>query len=139
MLASEAPRALRNGCSITTTLLAKDTAHKTVFPVFTPGGGFGMPEMQGGGDFLMVPDPTTFRILPWAANTGWVLSDLYFADGTPVPFSTRRLLQQVLGRLGAAGFDLRCGLEVEFHLFKLEDAQLRRRNLAGRESRRTSP
>ena len=26
---------MRNGCSITTTLLAKDTAHKTVFPVFT--------------------------------------------------------------------------------------------------------
>ena len=26
---------MRNGCSITTTLLAKDTSHKTVFPVFT--------------------------------------------------------------------------------------------------------
>ncbi|MGA8155331.1 MAG: glutamine synthetase family protein [Rhodoplanes sp.] len=125
LLASEAPRALRNGCSITTTLLAKDTAHKTVFPVFTPGGGFGMPEMQGGGDFLMVPDPTTFRILPWATNTGWVLSDLYFADGKPVPFSTRRLLQRALDRLGDAGFDLKSGLEVELHLFKLEDARLR--------------
>ncbi len=59
VLANEAAAAMRNGCSITTTLLAKDTAHKTVFPVFTPGGGFGMAEMEGGGDFLMVADPTT--------------------------------------------------------------------------------
>jgi len=34
--------ALANGVTITTTLLAKDTSHKTVFPVFTAGGGFGM-------------------------------------------------------------------------------------------------
>ena len=59
MVASEAAAAMRNGCSITTTLLAKDTAHKTVFPVFTAGGGFGMAEMEGGGDFLMIADPTT--------------------------------------------------------------------------------
>jgi len=25
-----------------------------------------MPEMEGGGDFLMIADPTTFRVLPWA-------------------------------------------------------------------------
>ncbi|MEZ5787647.1 MAG: glutamine synthetase family protein [Xanthobacteraceae bacterium] len=125
LLASQAARALRDGCSITTTLLAKDTAHKTVFPVFTRGGGFGMPEMEGGGDFLMVPDPRTFTVLPWADNTGWVLSDLYFMNGKPVPFSTRRLLQLAVDRLADAGFDLKAGLEVEFHLFRLEDERLR--------------
>jgi len=66
VVATEAAAAMRNGCSITTTLLVKDTAHKTVFPVFTAGGGFGMAEMEGGGDFLMVADPATFRVLPWA-------------------------------------------------------------------------
>ena len=50
-----------------------------------------MPEMEGGGDFLMIADPTTFRVLPWAPQTGWVLCDIYFADGKPVPFSTRHL------------------------------------------------
>ena len=87
---------MRNGCSITTTLLAKDTAHKTVFPVFTAGGGFGMPEMEGGGDFLMIADPTTFRVLPWAPQTGWVLCDIYFGNGKPVPFSTRHLYRRAL-------------------------------------------
>jgi glutamine synthetase len=62
LIAGEAVRSLENGCSITTTMLAKDTSHKTVFPVFTAGGGFGMTEMQGAADVLMVPDPTTFRL-----------------------------------------------------------------------------
>src|SRR6202045_264080 len=69
VMASDAARSMRDGCTITTTLLAKDTAHKTVFPVFTPGGGFGMPEMEGAGDFLMIADPTTFCVLPWAPRT----------------------------------------------------------------------
>ena len=90
---------MRNGVTMTTTLLAKDTSHRTVFPVFTPGGGFGMAEMQGGGDFVMVADPTTFRVLPWAPKTGWVLCDIYFANGKPVPFSTRQLYRDALARL----------------------------------------
>ena len=70
LVASEALRILESGCSITTTMLAKDTSHRTVFPVFTAGGGFGMKEMQGAADVLMVPDPSTFRVLPWAPTTG---------------------------------------------------------------------
>jgi glutamine synthetase len=124
VVAKEAAAAMRNGCSITTTLLAKDTAHKTVFPVFTAGGGFGMPEMEGGGDFLMIADPTTFQVLPWASRTGWVLCDIYFADGTPVPFSTRHLYRRALQRLAEAGFDYVAGLEVEFHVFKLDNPRL---------------
>jgi glutamine synthetase len=124
VVAGEAARAFRDGCAITTTLLAKDTSHKTVFPVFTAGGGFGMPEMEGGGDLLMVADPTTFRVLPWAPKTGWVLCDIYFGDGKPVPFSTRRLLRQALERLATQGYELICGLEVELHVFKLENPRL---------------
>ncbi len=116
VMAGEAAPFMRNGCSITTTLLAKDTAHKTVFPVFTPGGGFGMPEMEGAGDFLMIADPTTFRVLPWAPRTGWLLCDMYFGDGQPVPFSTRHLYRRALERLADAGFDYLAGLEVEFHV-----------------------
>src|SRR3954453_6381516 len=121
VVAGEAARAFRDGCAITTTLLAKDTSHKTVFPVFTAGGGFGMPEMEGGGDLLMVADPTTFRVLPWAPKTGWVLCDIYFQDGRPVPFSTRHLYRDMLEKLAAAGFDYLAGLEVEFHVFKIEN------------------
>jgi glutamine synthetase len=64
LTAREAARAFENGCSITSTLFAKDTSHRSVFPVFAAGGGFGMSEMQGGSDVLMVPDPMTFRAIP---------------------------------------------------------------------------
>ena len=62
IMAGEIEQALRNGCAITTTLLAKDTSHTTVFPVFSPGGGFGIPEMENAGDFIAVPVPATFRL-----------------------------------------------------------------------------
>ena len=115
---------LEDGCSITTTLLAKDTSHRTVFPVFTAGGGFGMSEMQGGSDALMVADPTMFRVLPWAPGTGWVLCDLYFANGAPVPFATRNLYRSALAALDQRGYQFKAGLEVECHIFKVEDPRL---------------
>ena len=49
------------------------------------------------------PDPATFRVLPWAQNTGWLLCDIYFTNGKPVPFSTRRVLRDALARLGRRG------------------------------------
>lgn len=125
IIGSEAIASLESGCSITTTMLAKDTSHRTVFPVFTPGGGFGMKEMEGAADVLMLADPTTFRVLPWAPATGWVLCDLYFNDGRPVPFATRGLYRKVLDELGNRGHDFVAGLEVEFHIFKLDDPHMR--------------
>ncbi len=124
LVASEALRGLENGCTITTTMFAKDTSHRTVFPVFTAGGGFGIPEMEGAADILMVPDPTTFRVLPWAPKTGWLLCDVHFADGRPVPFATRNLYRSVLANLATRGYDFVAGLEVEFHVFKLDNARM---------------
>jgi glutamine synthetase len=124
LVASEALASLESGCSITTTMFAKDTSHKTVFPVFTAGGGFGMREMEGAADVLMVADPLSFRVLPWASATGWLLCDVYFADGRPVPFATRNLYKSVLAKLEARGYDFVAGLEVECHIFKLEDARM---------------
>ena len=123
--AAELGKALEDGVTVTTTLFAKDTSHRTVFPVFTPGGGFGMDEMQGAADALIVADPTTFRMLPWSPGTGWLLCDPYFPDGRPVPFGTRRLLRLALERLAAKGFGYLAGLEIEFHVFRLVDARTR--------------
>src|SRR5262245_57781076 len=125
LLAADAVQAMRAGVTMTTTLLAKDTAHRTVYPVFTPGGGFYTPEMQGGGDFTMIADPSTFRILPWANKTGWLLCDIYFTNGKPVPYSTRARCRDALATLAKAGFNFVAGLEIEFHLFKIEDPRLR--------------
>ena len=123
--AAEAAKLLFEGVALTSTLLAKDTSHKTAFPVFTRGGGFDMPEMQGAADFLIVADPTTFRVLPWLDKTGWVLCDAYFANGKPVPFATRALLGDAVEKLAATGHEYIAGLEVEFHVFKVTDPHMR--------------
>jgi glutamine synthetase len=124
LVAAEASRALRSGVTMTSTLLAKDTSHRNVFAVFEAGGGMGLPEMGGAGNFLMIADPETFRVLPWAENTGWLLCDCYFLNGREVPIATRQLYRDALAKLAQAGFDYSAGLEVEFHLFKIEDFRL---------------
>jgi glutamine synthetase len=95
-----------------------------VFPVWSPGGGFGLPAFEGAGDVLMVPDPITFCVLPWAHRTGWMLADIYLPDGRPVPFATRHICRTALGGLAAAGYDYVAGLEVEFHVFRLESDRM---------------
>jgi glutamine synthetase len=84
----------------------------------------GLPEMGGAGNFVMVPDPATFRVLPWAESTGWMLCDIHFTNGRPVPVSTRALYRDALDALAAKGFDFCAGLEVEFGLFRITDPKL---------------
>jgi glutamine synthetase len=118
--------ALEKGVGVPSSLLAKDTSNKTVFPVFAaPGAGLGIPELEGAADVLMVADPSTWRVLPWAPKTGWLLCDLRFPSGKPVPFDTRGLLRQALAKLAAQGFGYVAGLEIEFHIFRTTDPHLR--------------
>ncbi|MDR6536379.1 glutamine synthetase family protein [Variovorax soli] len=124
LVASEARAALWEGVNLTSTLLAKDTSHKTVFPVFATGGGFAIEGFQGGADFTIVADPSTFKVLPWTPRTGWVLCDAYMGDGSPCPYATRQILQGALRQLDALGLEFIAGLEVEFHVFKLEDERM---------------
>ncbi|MFH1216031.1 MAG: glutamine synthetase family protein [Pseudomonadota bacterium] len=121
IMADDFANAIENGCSITSTLLLKDTSHRTAFPIWAQEGAFGLKALIGGADFIMVPDPETFRILPWSPHTGWVLCDLYFTDGEPVPFSSRLVCRQALQTLATEGYEFHAGLEVEFHVLKMMD------------------
>ena len=87
---------LVNGLATTHALFAMDSANFIYLPVFQDDGGFGVDQMGGAGDMLMVPDPATFLLLPWDADTGWVLCDLYLKSGKPMPFSPRAILRRQL-------------------------------------------
>ena len=118
--------ALENGAGFPSSLLAKDTSNRTVFPVFAArGAGLGVPELEGAADALMVADPSTWRVLPWAPRTGWLLCDLRFSNGKPVPFDTRGILRQALANLATHGYGYVAGLEIEFHIFRTTDPHLR--------------
>ncbi|RST87148.1 glutamine synthetase [Aquibium carbonis] len=114
----------RNGMAVTSTLLLKDTSHRTVFPVWGGDIGFGAGLLTGAGDIMMVPDPASFRVLPWSPRSGYLLCDLFHKDGAPIPFSSRSILRKAVERLEAGGRRLVCGLEVEFHVYRLDDPKL---------------
>ena len=124
LIGEAAKAALASGVSLPSTLLTKDTSHATVFPAFSKGSGLGLDELTGASDIVLVADPATFVMLPWAPRTGWVLCDVYFTNGRPAPFSGRRILTEALAPLAAEGRRMITGLEIEFHLFRLEDPHL---------------
>lgn len=115
--------ACRSGIAMTSTLVLKDTSHRTVFPVWSEASGYDLPGLKGAGDIVMLPDPDTFQILPWAKKTGWVLCDLFLKDGRTLPFCTRAICRNALAKLREAGYRYRVGLEMEFTVLKLEDGK----------------
>ena len=117
--------ALKNGQDFQTATLVFDTTNNPAVPIFGTVGDFGEPELRGLPDGLLVPDPLTFRTLPWSPGTGWVLSEMYFEGGKPVPFCSRRVMKKVLTVLRERGYDYMAGLEVELYITKLEDKKLR--------------
>lgn len=128
VMASALKSAFQAGVSMTSTLLLKDTSHTTVFPVWDENIGFGSGIMTGASDFLMLPDPATFKILPWAPTTGWMISDIYQTDGRAIELSTRHILRKSLERLHQLGLEFVSGLEVEFYVLKIDDPQLTHEN-----------
>src|SRR5258708_2963033 len=99
------------------------------FPSFTGGGGMGLAEMTGSPNLTIVPDPATFRVLPWAPGVGWVLCDEYFNSGVPFHFSPRHLLRKQLRRLADKGMGLVVGLEVEWYLLRVAQDALTEDNI----------
>lgn len=114
-------QALRDGYNINVATSTLDASGGRVFASFTPGGGMGLDEMTGSPNLVLVPDPLTFRALPWAPGVGWMLGDPYFRSGAPFPFSTRRVFQTQRARLDARGWRMLVGIEVEWYLRRIDD------------------
>lgn len=116
--------AVLDGVGMVSTLMLKDTADRTAYKVFEPGALDELPGFGMANNLMLLPDPASLCALPWAPGTGWVRAQPWFADGTPVAIDPRRALQVALQRLAEHGYGLRCGLEVEFHIYKIDDDRL---------------
>jgi glutamine synthetase len=114
-------KALRHGIGMVSTLLLKDTSDRTAFKVFEPGIAADMPGFEFANNLQLMPNPASFRVLPWVDRTGWLQCQPVFRSGDIVPFDTRRQLQKALATLGERGLGMVCGLEVEFHIYRLRD------------------
>ena len=101
--------AMSNGLDFSGAIYSLDTGNQVFVPAFAAGGGFGIDEFTGFPDVVLVPDAATFQILPWADRTGWMLCDVYFSSGQPMPLDGRGLMRRALGDLGDAGYDFLAG------------------------------
>lgn len=123
--AAESLRAISAGVGMVSTLLLKDSSDRTAWRVFEQGGLDGVPGFEGLGNapnLLLIVDPSSLRLLPWSQGTAWVQGQLHHADRSPVEIDTRQALLRALERLEQAGYALDCGLEVEFHIYRIDDA-----------------
>ncbi|MEM9358576.1 MAG: glutamine synthetase family protein [Pseudomonadota bacterium] len=115
----------KSGLCVPNTLLLKDTSHRTVFPVWAQT----CAELPAGvGDVLLVPDPTTFRVLPWSEKSAWIFCTPVAKDGSALPFAARSVLSTTIQQLAATGRSLTVGLEVEFQVFAVTDDGLDHQN-----------
>src|SRR6516225_10732599 len=116
--------AMSDGLDFSGAIYSLDTGNQVFVPAFARGGGFGIEEFTGFPDVMLVPDPTTFVMLPWADRTGWMLCDAYFGNGQPVPLDGRGALRRQLASLASLGYDFVAGLEVEFYIVSLSGGPL---------------
>jgi glutamine synthetase len=68
------------------------------------------------GEIRLVPDPETFRVLPYAPHTGAMLVDQIQLDGEPAPVCQRSFLKRMEKRLAERGTRLEVSFENEFSL-----------------------
>ncbi|MEU4703987.1 glutamine synthetase family protein [Nonomuraea dietziae] len=96
------------GCNY---LLAVDVDMNTV-------NGYEMSSWERGyGDFVMKPDISTLRRIPWQEGTALLMADLTWEDGSDVTASPRQILRRQLARLEERGLSAYVGTELEFVVY----------------------
>lgn len=76
-------------------------------------------------DLFLHPDPTTIMVLPWRPEHGRVVRmfcTITQPDGTLFELDTRSILKQAIADANDAGFTFSFGSEMEFYLFRLDEA-----------------
>jgi glutamine synthetase len=103
---------LAHGAEACNYLLAVDVEMNTV-------GGYAISSWDRGyGDFVLRPDLSTLRLVPWQDGTVLLLSDVLRADADPVPPAPRQVLRRQLDRLAERGLGAYAGTELEFIVFR---------------------
>ncbi len=124
LLLDALPGALADGVGMVSTLMLKDTSDRTVVKVFEPGALDALLHpLQGfaqANNVVLQLDVSSLKALPWAPGSAWLRAQPHMDNSnTPAPLCTRHILQTALAALHNTGFGLRCGLELEFHVYKL--------------------
>lgn len=115
------PGALASGIGMPSTLLLKDTSHRTAFPVWSEDVSLGEHPMAGASDMICAPVVDKFWPVPWSPHSAFLMCDVLHRDGTPISINPREVLRRATMALENAGLSAIFGLEVEFHVFERVD------------------
>jgi len=77
------------------------------------------------GEIRLVPDPSTFVMLPYAPRSGQMLVNMVELDHSPWPLDPRGFLQRMVARAADAGFAFDAAFENEFYLAVRTDEGVR--------------
>ena len=93
----------------------------------TPDGYASTSWRAGYGDYVMKPDLTTLRPVPWLEGTVMVLCDLLdHHTHEDIPHSPRAILKRQIKRLTDMGFEAMMATELEFFLFEMSFDEIRK-------------
>jgi glutamine synthetase len=70
------------------------------------------------GEIRLVPDPDSFVVLPYAAHSAAMMSDMLTLDQQPWGACPRSFLKRMISRADEQGFTIQASLENEFTLFR---------------------
>ena len=101
---------MTGGAEMCSYLLATDTGMNPLEGVELTGWN------QGFGDFLVLPDLGTARVLPTRPGTVIMIGAPVHHDGTPLQVDPRHMLRTQLDRMRALGHEVKAGVESEFVL-----------------------
>lgn len=92
------------------------------------------------GDVYMTPDNNTVRLVPWyKESTAQIICDAFYADDTPVSFSSRYLLKKIIAEYEKRGWKPVTAPELEFYLVSTNtDPDIPLQPPVGRSGRRES-
>ena len=84
----------------------------------TPGGYASTSWESGYGDYIMQPDLSTLRYMPWLEGTAMVLCDVLDHHHKPIPHSPREMLKKQIAILEKLGYSAKMATELEFFIFR---------------------
>jgi len=76
------------------------------------------------GEVRLVPDPASFKLLPYAPRSAAMIADLLTLDGQPWGACPRHFLKRMIARAAGQGIVVRAALENEFILCRQVDGRM---------------
>ena len=114
------------------TIKGMSIARSEIEQVLDEGQGFDGSSVEGfarieESDLMAVPDPLTFRIIPWEISgekVAMLFCDITHPDGTPYEGDPRWVLKRNLARLHDKGWTFYVGPEIEYFYFESQNKPL---------------